>query len=199
MLLNLFTLQKLQAMVSGLLLIICTSIFIVFSIQASPGAHGPNGEHLDTHNKAQGSANPKFEGFTEAYELVGELLDNQLIIYLHDFKSNVPVSNASIELDLDGQVTHAKFSEQLSAYSLSEQGILDKLQQPGIHEIILIITTKKSGDLLVVNLNNGSSLANEQSHRDEEHAHFPWHVLVIGLAVFAGGFLLGRQMKGSQA
>ncbi|KZN37908.1 hypothetical protein N480_14285 [Pseudoalteromonas luteoviolacea S2607] len=199
MLLNLFTLQKLQTMVSALLLILFTSNFIVFSLQASPGAHGPNGEHLDTNNQAQALVNPKFEGFTEAYELVGELLDNQLIIYLHDFKTNIPVKNASIELDLDGQVAQANFSEQLGAYSLSKQALLGKLQQPSIHEIILTITTEESGDLLFVNLDNSKVHTAELSHGDEEHVHFPWHMFVVALAVFAGGVLLGRQMKGSKA
>ncbi|MBQ4811462.1 hypothetical protein J8M20_08940 [Pseudoalteromonas luteoviolacea] len=199
MLLNLFSLQTMQTMISSQLLIIFSSIFIVFSIQASPGAHGPNGEHLDTPNKVQALVNPKFEGFTEAYELVGELLNDQVLIYLHDFKTNVPVKNASIELDLDGQVAQAKFSKQLGAYSLSEQVLLGKLQQSGLHEIILTITTEESGDLLFVTLDNSSVLVRDLSHDNTEHAHFPWHIFVVGLAVFAGGFLLGRQVKGGKS
>lgn len=68
-------------------------------VNASPGAHGPNGEHIDTSNKTAASVNPKFESFTESFELLGELFESQLLIYLHDFKTNAPVVGATIELE----------------------------------------------------------------------------------------------------
>ena len=41
---------------------------------ASPGAHGPNGEHLDAAPTAGATSSaPRFEAKSESYELVGRL------------------------------------------------------------------------------------------------------------------------------
>lgn len=69
---------------------------------SAPGAHGPNGEHLDTNPQRKTTSNPKFEAFTETFELVGELFDSYIQINLHDYVTNKPISGASIELETNG-------------------------------------------------------------------------------------------------
>jgi hypothetical protein len=49
--------------------------------RAAPGAHGPNGEHLDSPAATRtASALPRVEAKSEAFELVAELRDGALVI-----------------------------------------------------------------------------------------------------------------------
>ena len=113
-----FALYKKQFSARFILALLLLSFVFITKAVASPGAHGPNGEHLDTRTKAAASTNPKFESFTETFELAGELLENQLVIYLHDFKTNTPIADASIDLELGEMSASAEFSAQLQALSL---------------------------------------------------------------------------------
>lgn len=176
-----------------------TSFFLLSNALASPGAHGPNGEHLDTRIKVATSANPKFESFTETFELVGELTENQLSIYLHDFKTNAPIADASLELEVGDLAATAEYSEQLQAYLLTNQGMLEELSQIGLHEIVITILTDQSGDLLVANLENLKSSTSNHDGVDLEHDHhhddFPLWTVIICVGVFIGGILIGRISK----
>ena len=61
---------------------------------ASPGAHGPNGEHLDGPAAAlAGGAAPRIETFTEAFELVGRLSGGELSVLVDRYETNEPVLN----------------------------------------------------------------------------------------------------------
>lgn len=179
---------------------------------ASPGAHGPNGEHLDTANKIAVSINPKFESFTETFEVLGELLEDKLVIYLHDFKSNRPVPNATIEVEAGEQSSSAEYSEQTKAYVLSDTDMLTLLSSEGIHELVLTVMTEDNGDLLVATLSNSNAESDEHGHShavethsehgndhdEEHHHHFPWWALLLSSAVFVAGFFLGRMNKGAK-
>lgn len=166
-------------------------------VNASPGAHGPNGEHLDTSSKVTATANPKFESFTESFELLGELYSSQLVIYLHDFKTNVPIERASIELESAELSATTEYSDTLKAYVLTEQKMLNRLHTEGEHEIVFTVMTEDNGDLLVATLNTintkGAHAAEEQ-HIDDHH-HLPWFEIFSALAVFIAGFLLGHFKK----
>ena len=163
-------------------------------VNASPGAHGPNGEHLDTSNAVLASTNPKFESFTESFELSGELLETELIIYLHDFKTNVPVKGADIELESGELSAIAKYSDTLKAYVLTEKKMLKLLNSEGEHEIVLTVMTQDNGDLLVANLITPKVLTIDE-HHDDNHHHIPWIEILIALVVFLTGFLFGRMNK----
>lgn len=165
-----------------------------FNLSASPGAHGPNGEHLTTRTKTQVSSNPKFESFTETFELVGELLEGQLVIYLHDFKSNTPVENASIELELGDLAASATYSPELQAYTTNNSAFINAINQIGMHDIVLTIMTESNGDLLVASLETPVEPLNENAH-DDEHHDVVWWMLGLGLIAFLVGFVIGRMNK----
>ncbi|GAB5381589.1 MAG: hypothetical protein Alis3KO_07890 [Aliiglaciecola sp.] len=161
---------------------------------ASPGAHGPNGEHLDTSNSVLASVNPKFESFTESFELLGELFKTQLVIYLHDFKTNAPLEGADIELESGELSASAEYSDTLRAYVLTEQKMLELLSVEGEHEIVLTVMTQDNGDLLVANLSTTKTHTDDE-HHDDDHHHIPWFEIFIALLVFITGFLFGRFNK----
>ena len=181
-----------------LVVMVLSLVFITKSI-ASPGAHGPNGEHLETRTKVAASTNPKFESFTETFELTGELLEKQLIIHLHDFKTNTPIADASIDLELGEMALSAEFSAQLQAYIVTDQTLLAQLKQAGLHEIVMTILTEENGDLLVANLENHQAVestdAHENAEHDDHHHDFPWLIVLLCIGVFVIGLLVGRLSK----
>jgi hypothetical protein len=194
-----YTLHLKQFRVRNILVVMVLSLVFITKSIASPGAHGPNGEHLETRTKVAASTNPKFESFTETFELTGELLENQLVIYLHDFKTNTPIADASIDLELGEMASSAEFSAQLQAYIVTEKILLTQLKQAGLHEIVMTILTEENGDLLVANLENHQALestdAHENAEHDDHHHDFPWLIVLLCIGVFVIGLFVGRLSK----
>jgi hypothetical protein len=190
---NILSLRNFRGISALVFFALLFTLAVSLIAKASPGAHGPNGEHLDSKKIVLTASNPKFETFTESFELLGELLDNKLVIYLHDFKSNRPVKNASVEVE-SGEVTAiANYSDELGVYTLTEQAMINLLSQPGAHDIVLTIMTEDNGDLLIANLSN-SKTESEAVHEEHEH-HFPWWIVFLCVGVFFGGFLVGNLAK----
>lgn len=194
-----YTLHLKQFRARTILAVMVLSLVFITKSIASPGAHGPNGEHLETRTKVAASTNPKFESFTEIFELTGELLENQLIIYLHDFKTNTPIADASIDLELGEMTVGAEFSAQLQAYIVTEQILLTQLKQAGLHEIVMTILTEKNGDLLLANLENHQAVEKTDAHEnikhDDHHHDFPWVMVLLCIGVFVMGLFVGRLSK----
>lgn len=175
-------------------------ILLSLSAQSSPGAHGPNGEHLDMEQNNQATQRPKFESFTESFELLGEVFSNELIIYLHDFESNTPVQSASIDVEVGPLTASATYEEAQKRYIINDNSVVKALNVSGEHEVIMTIMTHDNGDLLVANfvmpqMDEHTNDA-EYSHDEEEHHHFPWWMLGLSVVVFALGFFVGRKNKG---
>lgn len=183
------------------LLSLLASAFLLLSLtaQSSPGAHGPNGEHLDMEQSNQATQRPKFESFTESFELLGEVFRNELLIYLHDFESNTPIESASIDLEVGSFAASATYDEDHNRYVVVDNGIVNALNNSGEHDVIMTIMTDDNADLLVANFvmpeMNAHTSDAEHSH-DEEHHHFPWWALGLSVVVFALGFFFGRKNKG---
>lgn len=188
---NSLSLRYWQRVTAFIVCVVLYSLALSKMVNASPGAHGPNGEHLDTSNSALASVNPKFESSTESFELLGELLETQLVIYLHDFKTNVPIEGADIELESGQLSASAQYSNKLKAYVLTEKKMLELLNIENEHEIVLTIMTQDNGDLLVANLSTIKALTPDE-HHDGDHHHIPWFEIFIALLVFITGFLFGR-------
>lgn len=191
---NTLSLRSWQRITAFIVCVVLSSLALSKMVNTSPGAHGPNGEHLDTSNSVLASVNPKFESFTESFELLGELFETQLVIYLHDFKTNVPIEGADIELESSELSASAQYSDTLKAYVLTEQKMLELLKLEGEHEIVLTIMTQDNGDLLVANLSTPKVLTTDE-HHDDDHHHIPWFEIFIALLVFITGFLFGRFNK----
>lgn len=188
--------QRITAIVLLFVMILLACLQVAY---ASPGAHGPNGEHLDSSNKVAASENPKFESFTESFELLGEVFQQQLVIYLHDFKSNIPVEGAAIDIESGELSASASYSDTLKAYTVTEQKMLEQLSSEGEHEIVLTVMSAGNDDLLVANLINSPAKKITTEHEEEHHHHFPWWQVIVSLTIFAAGFLFGRSNKESKS
>jgi hypothetical protein len=180
-------------------------LLLSLSAQSSPGAHGPNGEHLDMDQSNQPIQRPKFETFTESFELLGEVFSNELIIYLHDFETNTPTQFAIIDLEVGALTASASFDEAQNRYIINDVNFISALNVSGEHEVVATILTEDNGDLLVSNFlmpeanaqsDNAEHSHNESHEQGEEHHHFPWWALGLSIVVFAFGFFFGRKNKG---
>jgi len=173
-----------------------STLFFVSIVQSSPGAHGPNGEHLDmepTHSQAQ---RPKFEAFTESFEILGELFEDEMIIYLHDFKTNTPIAGAKIEIELNSHTANATYDNEEKRYRLKNEGFLSAIKQAGQHEIIVTILAGDKDDLLFANLTIPTEEFEAGQHGDDhadDHHHFPWWAVGVAIIALSFGFILGRK------
>lgn len=165
-------------------------------LNAAPGAHGPDGEHLATETSQQLSLLPRFEAFSDAFELVGELQPHALVLHLHDYQSNRPVADAQIELETASLSSTAHFDADKNHYLLDDPQLLATLQQHGNHEIILTIISSDNADLLTASLDLSATTNHDIAAHEHPHEHFPWWSLPAGLLLFAAGMLFGRRGAG---
>ncbi len=163
------------------LLKFCVFYFVLtMSAIAAPGAHGPDGEHLDgAAGHVHRDAGPRIETFTESFELVGRLQANELSILIDRYETNEPVLNAKLEVDLNGLKALAKFHSDHGDYAVNDERMLKALAKPGKHALLFTLTADNESDLL-----EGTLIVASATDADD-HAHFPWAWSVVGLFVVA--------------
>jgi len=116
---------------------------------AAPGAHGPNGEHLDIPAGAAvgGSSAPQFETMSEFLEITGHLHadSQQLRLYINHFDDSEPVLDETTEVELQamlpgGDITAAaKLDAAEGAYVVSDKKLLDALQTAGEYALMMTV------------------------------------------------------------
>jgi hypothetical protein len=154
---------------------------------AGPGAHGPNGEHVDGagHSHAVSSDAPRMEASTETFELVATLSADELSILVDRFSTNEPVLGAQIEVESGALKAMAKFHTDHGDYAVADPAFLRELAKPGRHPLVLTITSGNESDLLEGVLTVTGLTATHDKH---SHAQLPrW---VWGVGVLATGALL---------
>lgn len=148
---------------------------------AGPGAHGPNGEHLDGPPMAVGGAGlPRVEAHTELFELVGELGDQELSLLIDRYDSNAPVLGAKVTVESGGIEAAATFHADHGDYAVSDARLLALLRQPGEHALVFTVTLGNDSDLL------DGTLRRPQVVAPAEHpTGLPWGQVLVGLVVLA--------------
>ncbi|HEX9173964.1 MAG TPA: hypothetical protein VF861_15030 [Telluria sp.] len=117
---------------------------------ASPGAHGPNGEHLDGQATATGTASsvPRIETFTEAFELVGHLSGGELSIMIDRYETNEPVLNGALEVQYKDLKAKATFHADLGDYAIDDPKFIAAISKPGTHALLFTLVAGEESDLL---------------------------------------------------
>lgn len=117
---------------------------------AGPGAHGPNGEHLDAPGSAyvRADATPRIDAFTESFELVGQLQETELSVLIDRYETNEPVLNGKLEVELNGVKAHARFHADHGDYAIDDVNFLKALAKPGKHALVFTLTAGEESDLL---------------------------------------------------
>ncbi|WP_334118488.1 hypothetical protein [Limnobacter sp.] len=141
---------------------------------AAPGAHGPDGEHIDApgaSSTAAAQATPRTETFTENFELVATLYSSELSVLVDDYKTNAPILNAQLQVEVGDLTAKATFHEDAGDYAFDDPTLLQVLQQPGKHALIFTLLKDQQTDLLLATLNTQSEGDDHDGHDDHGHEH----------------------------
>lgn len=143
---------------------------------AAPGAHGPNGEHLDAPGAGNTvtDATPRTETFTENFELVARLYNTELSVLVDDYNTNAPVLNATLQLQVADLTSLATFHQDAGDYAFDDPAMLELLQKPGDHELLFTLTTPAQNDLLLATLKSTGAATEHVEHghpRHDDHEH----------------------------
>jgi hypothetical protein len=142
-----------------------------FGAVAAPGAHGPNGEHLDgpTTTAAAGGSRPRIEAKSEQFELVATLSGGEFSMLIDRFATNEPVLNAQVEVESGGLKAKAPFHADLGDYAVADEAMLELLGKPGDHALVITVIHGKESDLLDATLKVTADQA--QAATEAPHAH----------------------------
>lgn len=186
---------------AGLLLCAGFAAFLLSGVPAiaAPGAHGPNGEHLDAPAQAgsTGGAVPRIEAHSEAFELVGRLQGGELSLLINRYATNEPVLNATVEVETGTLKAPATFHADMGDYAVDDAAMLKALAAPGEHSLVITILAGSDSDLLDGTLTVPGAAAGDHGHsHDEGRAHGPSRTVWLALALVvlvAVGWLFGRK------
>ena len=161
---------------------------------AGPGAHGPNGEHLDSPAASAGAVLPRVETFTEAFELVGQLSGGELSIMIDRYATNEPVLNGVLEVQYKNLKAKATFHADMGDYAVDDPALLAAISKPGAHPLLFTLVAGEESDLLQ------GTLQVAQAHEDDEHDHehaawSPWLLAAIAAIVLAAAAFVVRRMR----
>ena len=184
------------------------SLLMTQLAMAAPGAHGPNGEHLDAPGTGSTLADvtPRTETFTENFELVARLYSTELSVLVDDYNTNAPVLNATLELEVGDLKGTAVFHEDAGDYAFDAPAMLALLKKPGDHALIFTLTTPTQNDLLLATLTSSGAATehvehghpHHDNHEHDGHGHieelfhspYAWLALAMGLGVLV--LIVGR-------
>lgn len=170
-------------------------LFSSSAILAGPGAHGPNGEHLDAPSGSQlsaASALPRMEAVTETFELTASLYPEELSILIDSFDTNAPVHGAKVEVEFNGIKAVGQFHADHGDYSVNDAGLLKALASPGKHPLLVTVLAGDDNDLMEGVMQVGPTPAAAQEHAKG------WLLptilgLVLVLVLFGAGAWLRRR------
>ncbi len=176
-----------------LMLVLLLALAAPAPAAAAPGAHGPNGEHLDAPAAAPlTSALPRMEAQSEQFELVATLHAGELSVLIDRFDSNEPVLGATLEVESGGTQAKATFHADQGHYAIDDARLLALLRSPGEHGLVFTLVAGKDSDLLDGTLvtagAGGGGAADDHGHAHEQgHAHELERAAWIGAAAAALG------------
>ncbi len=127
------------------------------TLLASPGAHGPNGEHLDGPIAMANAAELRFETHSELFEIVGRLEPAALVFYVNRYESNQPVLEAKLEVELGSLKAMAAYLAADGTYLVTDKALLDELSKVGRHAMVLTLLAGSESDLLDATLTIASA------------------------------------------
>lgn len=143
---------------------------------AAPGAHGPNGEHLDAPagaNAGSSSTAPRLEAKSESFELVARLSGGEFSLFINRFETNEPVLDAKVEVALGTMKAPAPFHADQGDYAVADEAMLKALGQAGDHALVITIVAGQESDLLDGTLTVSATGA--AAGHGHEHG---WHALL---------------------
>ena len=165
---------------------------------AAPGAHGPNGEHLDGPTTMRDAAAlPRVEAKSETFEMVAELRASELAIVVDRFETNEPVLDAKLEVESGTLKAVAAFRAEQGDYVVTDAAMLKALAAPGEHGLVFTLVAGKDSDLLDGTLVGAAgrvvatAATDDHGHAHGSDAHGHDHELERAAWIGAGVAALG--------
>lgn len=154
---------------------------------ASPGAHGPNGEHLDAPAQAAAGASkaPRMEARSESFELVGALREDEFSMLINRFETNEPVLDAKVEIETGALKAPAKFHADMGDYAVDDAAFLKALKAPGAHAVVVTIVAGAESDLLEGTLTSEGAGAHSHENGIPVTAWLVAALVALGLLAYA--------------
>lgn len=157
---------------------------------AAPGAHGPNGEHLDEPvSSAPMSARPTIEAATESFELVGTLFDDELSVLVDRYTSNEPVTAGTLQVDLGNIRAAATLHADMGDFSFTDPALLEALRAPGEHPLVFTLVTGDGSNRIEGRLTVAAHDDHEDGH-DDDHRHASWTGVALSAIAVAAAVAL---------
>lgn len=137
---------------------------------------------------------------SEAFEIVGRLDENSLLLHVDRAPSNAPVLNATLAVEAGGKEIAAAFDAAAGAYRIADAAWLQPLRAAGKHGLAFTLLVGDEADLLAGDLVVEAAAP--------AAAQTPWRLpplagaaLLSGLSLLAGGFGWRRwkQRRGAAA
>lgn len=167
---------------------------------AAPGAHGPNGEHLDAPSQvASVGSRPRTEAATEAFELVATLYADELSIVIDRFASNEPVLKGRLTVESGGIKAEARFHEDHGDYAVDDPKLLALLRKPGEHALVLTLIAGDESDLIDAMLRVGDDGHGDAHEHGHSHAVERAAYAAAGLALLGAGAWVWRRRTAAAA
>ena len=159
------------------------ALFSLLTVFVMPAWAGPghDGGHGDEPAAATGTASPRISTHSDLFELVGMVGGDELKIYLDRYATNEPVTNAKIEVEIDGSAGKIKAIAAPQAdgsYSVKN----DVFAKPADLAVSFTVLAGNEADLLAGDLKIG----NASDNRAHDDYATPW----LRWAGYAGGALL---------
>lgn len=179
-------------------------LFTIAPALAAPGAHGPDGEHLDAPATMRAaSALPRVEASTEAFELVAELRASELVVVVDRYETNEPVLGAQLEVESGTLKAVAAFRADQGDYTVTDAAMLKALATPGEHGLVFTLVAGNDSDLLDGTLvSGGGRVVAAAGSGDRGHAHGGddhGHDHELERAVWIGAGVVGLGLLGGIA
>ncbi len=153
---------------------------------------GEGHDHGEAAPAATGTALPRFAAVSELFELVGVLNGKQITLYLDRATDNSPVTEAKIELAIDGK-----------KYLAAKQGtdelevVLPEAPKPGVLAVTATVSAGTDTDLLAGELDiHEATHADEAAHTHSWKEYAGW--AAGGIAALAVLLIVGRRVLSSR-
>lgn len=169
-----------------------------FAAAANPGAHGPNGEHLDAPTASvagAADATPRMETFSELFELVARLQGHSLSVLVNRYESNVPVLSGTLEVESGETKAKAAFDAESGAFVVADEKLIELLSKPGQHPLVFTIAEGEDIDLLTGELVVGAAGAAGSDDHDHGGGWGRWLLIVLVLVALAAAALWIRRRR----
>ncbi|HYD80271.1 MAG TPA: hypothetical protein VEC06_10720 [Paucimonas sp.] len=175
-----------------------TCILFYLLTMSAALAHGPDGDHA--HGDApttpvRSDGRPRVETFTETYELVGELREQEFAFLIDRYETNEPVLDGKVEVELGGLKAIAGFRADHGDYAVDDQRLLKVLRQSGNHALVFTVAAGEESDLLEATLRVGERADGSAPSGDFLSAALWFAAGMLTVAALAG-IAFGRIRRG---